>query len=110
MWRLPIAYGAVVAGICAAIMTTPDAGIDQIRAVIRGTAFTSSLPFLAAFTASSVQRLWPSPAGRWLMTNRRYLGLSVAASHLWHLLAILTLVAWSPTFRTAVQPLTIAFG
>jgi sulfoxide reductase heme-binding subunit YedZ len=110
VWRLPIAYGLAVGGVSAAIMSTRDPGMEEIRAVIRATAFTSAVPFLAAFIASALHRLRPWPLGRWLVTNRRYLGLSVAASHLWHLLAIVTLAARSPTFRTDVRPTTLVFG
>src|SRR5215813_922107 len=88
MWRLPIAYWLAVAGISAAIVTTPEPGPEEVRAMIRATAFTSAVPFLLAFTASSLHRLRASAATRWLMANRRYLGLSVAASHFWHLVAI----------------------
>ena len=44
-------------------------------------AFTSAVPFLLAFSASALHRIRASAATRWLMANRRYLGLSVAASH-----------------------------
>jgi DMSO/TMAO reductase YedYZ heme-binding membrane subunit len=44
------------------------------------------------------------------MANRRYLGLSVAASHLWHLAAIVAFLVQSPTFRDGVQMQTIVFG
>jgi sulfoxide reductase heme-binding subunit YedZ len=107
---LPIAYGLVVAGICSAILATGEPGLDELRAVIRATAFTSAIPFLAAFVASPLHRLRPSPTSRWLMANRRYVGLSVAASHLWHLAAILTFVARSEEFRANVQMTIVVFG
>jgi sulfoxide reductase heme-binding subunit YedZ len=40
--------------------------------------------FLLAFTASSLARLWPSPASRWLVRNRRYIGLSFSFGMTWH--------------------------
>lgn len=109
MHRLPIAYGLAVAGISAAIVSTPEPGLEEIRAVIRATAFTSAVPFLAVFTASSLNRLWPSAGTRWLIANRRYLGLSVAASHLWHLAAIVAFLVLSPTFRAGVEPMVLVF-
>jgi sulfoxide reductase heme-binding subunit YedZ len=108
MWRLPIAYGLFVAGVCAAIETTLAPDAEEVRAVIRATAFTSSVPFLLLYVASPLQRLRPSAVSRWLLANRRYLGLSVAASHLWHLLAILTFVNLYATDPTPT--VTLVFG
>lgn len=34
--------------------------------------------FLLAFTASSFAALWPGPLSRWLLSNRRYVGLAFA--------------------------------
>jgi methionine sulfoxide reductase heme-binding subunit len=110
VWRLPIVYGFFVAGLCAAILSTLEPGVAEVRAVIRITAFTSAVMFLLAFTASALHRRRPGGTSRWLLANRRYLGLSVAASHFWHLLAILALVSWSPSFRAGLQPTTIVFG
>ena len=110
MWPLPIAYGLFVAGVCAAIATTPEPGAEEVRAIIRATAFTSGVPFLLLFVASPLQRLRPSAASRWLMQNRRYLGLSVAASHFWHLVAIVVLVRTFSSGDTGIAPLTKLFG
>jgi hypothetical protein len=40
--------------------------------------------FLVAFTASSLATLWPGTFTRWLLSNRRYIGLAFAASMVWH--------------------------
>jgi DMSO/TMAO reductase YedYZ heme-binding membrane subunit len=61
---------------------------DAARAVIRATARISLLLFLAAFLASSLQRLVPGEATSWLRRNRRQLGLGFAWSHFVHLLFI----------------------
>jgi methionine sulfoxide reductase heme-binding subunit len=108
--RLPVAYGLAVLGVASAIMSGHDAGMTELRAVIRVTAFTSAVPFLLVFVASAWHRLRPSPAARWLVAQRRYLGLSVAASHLWHLLAIVGLAASVPAFRANLSPATLVFG
>ena len=45
-----------------------------------------ALPFfLLAFTASSLARLWPSQPTKWLLRNRRYVGLGFAFGMAWHL-------------------------
>ena len=103
MWWLPIAYGLFVGGLCSAIVSTVEPGDAQLRAVIRATAFTSAVVFLLAFTASALHRRRPGRASRWLLANRRYLGLAVAASHFWHLVAIVTLLSWSPSARAGVR-------
>jgi sulfoxide reductase heme-binding subunit YedZ len=41
--------------------------------------------FVLAFTASSLASLWPSRATRWLLSNRRYIGLAFAFGMAWHL-------------------------
>jgi sulfoxide reductase heme-binding subunit YedZ len=41
--------------------------------------------FLLAITASSLATLWPSRLTRWLLRNRRYIGLGFAFGMAWHL-------------------------
>ena len=108
MWRLPLAYLAAVAGLCAAIMSTVEPGPEEVRATIRATALTSGVPFLLVFTASPLHRLRPSAVTRWLMANRRYVGLCVAASHLWHLVAIVAFVRLY--LLEPLEPATLVFG
>jgi DMSO/TMAO reductase YedYZ heme-binding membrane subunit len=96
--------GWAIVGWCAvaiALMATAllaVAGSDEagLRLVIRATARTSVVLFTLAFAASALCRRWPRPATRWLLANRRHLGVSFAVSHLVHLLAILALTGWSP--------------
>ena len=71
-------------------MRTRTAGV---RACIRGTARTSLALLLVVFPASPLARLWPRPATRWLLRNRRYLGLSLAVSQGFHLVFIVSLSA-----------------
>lgn len=40
--------------------------------------------FLLAFTASSLVVLWPTAFTRWLLANRRYIGLAFAGAMTWH--------------------------
>jgi DMSO/TMAO reductase YedYZ heme-binding membrane subunit len=89
--RLVAAAAVAVAALCGALLSTPSPGAEELRATIRLTALTSVVFFGAAFTASALARLHPSQATRWLLTNRRYLGLSFAVSHLAHGLAIAAL-------------------
>lgn len=67
-----------------------------LRAVIRLTARTSLVLFLAAFTAAALLRLAPAAPTHWLRRNRRQLGLGFAVSHLIHLAAIVLLAGRDP--------------
>jgi DMSO/TMAO reductase YedYZ heme-binding membrane subunit len=106
---IPILYWLFVAGIYAAVWTTPEPGPEEVRATIRVTAFTSAVPFLVVFVTSAAHYFLRSAATRWLMANRRYLGLSVAASHFWHLVAIVALIRWYPGGEP-IATATIVFG
>jgi sulfoxide reductase heme-binding subunit YedZ len=75
----------------AAVHGLAGGGTEGYRAVIRLTARTSLVLFLMSFIASSLVRLAPSPATRWMIRNRRYLGVSFAMSHLIHAVAIVAL-------------------
>ena len=90
-WRLTGLIGTgLIAMATAAYLLTPD-HVAGAREVIRLTARTSLMLFLLAFTASAMERLYPSPFTRWLRENRRYLGVSFAISHFVHLAAIIAL-------------------
>lgn len=84
---------AVMAG--ASALAAPDV-TEALRLTIRGTARLSLLLFLAAFTASALHRLAPGGTTRFLLRNRRYIGLSFALSHLLHLVAIIALAERDP--------------
>lgn len=97
---------AMTAGILAALGVTEDG----LRMLVRATARTSLALFLAVFTASSLLHHWPRDGTRWLMANRRWVGLSFAVSHLLHLLALLGLAGWFPTFSGTIGWVTLAVG
>ena len=56
-----------------------------IKHAIDATGRSSLILFSIAFTASSIESLWPSSLSRWTLRNRRWIGLSFAASHFIHL-------------------------
>ena len=74
------------------------AGEEGLRAVIRLTARTSFVLFTAAFAASALARRWPGGLTRWLLANRRQVGVSFAVSHLVHLIAIVALTRYAVLF------------
>ena len=85
--------------------------VDGVRMVIRFTARTSLVLFCLAFSAGALARLWPSAWTRWQRRNRRTLGVSFAASHAIHAVAIIAFAAMSPPlFREATSPASFIFG
>src|SRR3981189_3943940 len=70
--------------------------VDGVRMVIRFTARTSLLFFCLAFGAASLARLWPNAWTRWQRRNRRYLGVTFAASHGIHAVVIACFAAMAP--------------
>ena len=94
-WPLVGWCAAVIASMSATLLAVAGTDEQGLRLVIRATARTSVVLFTLAFTASALRRRWPARATRWLLANRRYLGVSFGVSHFVHLLAILALTGWS---------------
>lgn len=89
-WRLTGVVSLLLAAMTATLLAVqPD--IDGLRQVIRATARTSLVLFALAFSAAALAQLLPSEATGWQRRNRRYLGVSFAASHFIHLGALVVL-------------------
>jgi hypothetical protein len=92
-WKLfwlitaPISIGMVIA--LAAADLSSGAGVStMVQLSVR-----CAVPLLfLVFAASSIQVLFPGHFGRWLLRNRKYLGLAFAAAMAWQALFILWLV------------------
>jgi DMSO/TMAO reductase YedYZ heme-binding membrane subunit len=88
-------------------------GTEQcLRRIIRGTAQVGAPLFAAAFAARPLQQLRVSGVSRWLLRNRRALGLSFAVAHFTHLGALVAL-GWGccpEPFRSDLDPLTLVGG
>jgi DMSO/TMAO reductase YedYZ heme-binding membrane subunit len=95
----------------AAALSLEGATEEGIRLVVRHTAKGALLFFVAAFSASSLQTLWPSAASRYALKNRRWLGLSFALTHLVHLGALVALgIAYPDPFVGGLSPVTLVGG
>ncbi len=106
-----VGWTAVVIGaLSALLLAVYGLGDDGYHAVIRHTAQTSFVLFLAAYYASSLRVFWRSDWSKWLLANRRYLGVSYAVSHTYHLGFIAWLTATSTAFRDDVSLVTIIGG
>jgi methionine sulfoxide reductase heme-binding subunit len=81
-WALALTTSvAICIGLPAADFHSPR-GVEPI--ILRSVRCALPL-FVVAFTASSLVSLWPSRATRWLLSNRRYIGLAFAFGMAWHL-------------------------
>jgi sulfoxide reductase heme-binding subunit YedZ len=110
-WRLFFLLGAVLATLCAAIAGLHEFDTDGIRMVIRFTARTSLLFFCLAFSAAALAQLRPNPWTRWQRRNRRYIGVTFAASHGLHAIAIAAFAAVDPAgFAKATNLASYVFG
>src|SRR5471030_2688549 len=87
-WRLFAVLTLTLIGLCIWIAGMRHFEVDGVRMVIRFTARTSLLLFCLAFSAAALARLWPNGWTRWQRRNRRYLGVTFAASHGIHAVAI----------------------
>jgi sulfoxide reductase heme-binding subunit YedZ len=92
--RRLIAFAALaVCLMTAALLLSHGAGEAGLRSVIRNTARTSFILFLAGFAGPALAALWPARPTRRLAALEPHLFASFAASHLVHAAAIFTL-AW----------------
>jgi sulfoxide reductase heme-binding subunit YedZ len=80
-WALALLISALdTAGILTADLHTSRGTVAAILLAVR-----CALPFfVVAFTASSLAALWPGGLTRWLLSNRRYFGLTFAFGMAWH--------------------------
>lgn len=95
-WRITGLVAIVLAVMSAGSYVWLGLGEEAIRAMVRGTARSSVLLFVLAFSASSLHTLFNTSWSRWLRQNRRYIGVSFALSHFVHLLFLILLMVHFP--------------
>lgn len=66
---------------------------ESMRLTLRETARISTLIFTLIFIASPFHKLIRNDTSKWLMVNRRYLGIGFGVSHLIHLALIICLIS-----------------
>jgi methionine sulfoxide reductase heme-binding subunit len=109
-WVFWLASGCVAA-VCTLIALSTPEPVEAVRHVIRFTAQSSLLLFCTAFVASSLARLWPSAATRFLRRHRRQFGLAFAVSHGLHAVALVTLARTAPAVFAGLTDLPMyVFG
>jgi DMSO/TMAO reductase YedYZ heme-binding membrane subunit len=110
-WRLLAVLTLSLIALSLWIASMRQFEVEGMRMVIRFTARSSLLLFCLAFSAAALARLWPSGWTRWQRRNRRYLGLSFAASHAIHAVAIIIFAKMDPAgFAEATSPASYIFG
>jgi sulfoxide reductase heme-binding subunit YedZ len=110
-WRLFWVLSLTLAALCIWIASMRQFEVDGVRMVIRFTARTSLLFFCLAFAAAALARLWPNAWTRWQRRNRRYLGVTFAASHGLHAIAIGCFAAMDPAgYAVATSAASYIFG
>ena len=95
-WKITGLVSIVLAIFLIAVFAWNSPSEDGVRAVVRNTARSSVILFLLAFSASSLHWLFQKNGTAWLLRNRRYVGVSFAVSHFYHLLALIALAVWFP--------------
>lgn len=95
-WGLTAAVALWIAAVSLGLLVQAGFSVEGVQAVIRFTARASFVLFCLAFSAAALYRLWPNAWTRWQRRNRRYFGVSFAASHFIHALAIIAFARLDP--------------
>ncbi|UGX96004.1 hypothetical protein G6321_00013030 [Bradyrhizobium barranii subsp. barranii] len=110
-WRLLAVLSLSLIALSLWIASMRQFEVEGVRMVIRFTARSSLLLFCLAFSAAALARLWPNASTRWQRRNRRYLGLSFAASHAIHAGTIVAFARMDPAgFAEATSAASYIFG
>ena len=110
-WRLFAVLTLTLIALCIGIAGMRQFEVNGVRMVIRFTARTSLLFFCLAFSAAALARLYPNAWTRWQRRNRRALGVTFAASHGLHAIAIGAFAAMDPAgFAVATNLGSYVFG
>jgi DMSO/TMAO reductase YedYZ heme-binding membrane subunit len=110
-WRLFAVLTLTLVALSLWIAGMRQFDVSGVRMVIRFTARTSLLLFCLAFGAAALARLWPNAWTRWQRRNRRALGVTFAASHGIHAIAIACFAEMAPAdYMAATSAASYVFG
>lgn len=110
-WPVTAWAALIVAVVVFVTLAAAGSAEPGLRATIRTTARLSALLLLPSFLASSANARWRTPFTKWLLRNRRYLGLGFAVSQFTHGAFVLTLAQLhAGSFWTNVDPTTVVGG
>lgn len=111
-WNFPRFILVILGTLFLVMLNMGTEKVETFRSLIRITARVSLILFAMSFVASSLIYLWPQiDFNKWLMQNRRYVGVSFAISHLFHLIGIVGLAQVDPVqFWATTTWTTLIFG
>jgi len=93
-WRLFATLSLTLALLCVWIASMRQFEVDGVRMVIRSPRGPRCCSSASPFRRGTA-RPWPNAWTRWQRRNRRYLGVTFAASHGLHAIAIGVLPSWT---------------
>jgi DMSO/TMAO reductase YedYZ heme-binding membrane subunit len=94
-WPIVGWVAVALGGWVAAILLEYGTNEEGFQAAIYVTARTSGLLFLLPLLASPAHRVAKNRVTGWILKNRRYLGVSFAVSHAYHLLGVIGFIQTS---------------
>ena len=87
-WRVTWVLSALLLAAFGTIVAIYGTDEEGLHVLVRATARISFLVFLPVYVAAPLRRLWRTDTTRWLVKNRRYLGVGFFVAHMLHLNAI----------------------
>ena len=111
--RWPLVAWAALASVAlgAGALAVAGTGEPGLRLAIRLSARESYALFVLLFAAAPLNAVWRARGTKWLLRNRRYLGVSMAVSHAGHLAFVIALARAHPlSFTRSVAPTTLIGG
>lgn len=92
------------------ILVTDNDLVNSLKTAIRATARFSFILFIITFTASGLLTLVPAPLTKYILRNRKWLGLAFAFSHFVHAVLIFSLACASDDYRSSFSAFDNASG
>jgi len=89
-----LTFVAICVGLVVIGVSTPEATVSMIRLSVQ----LASPWIFFAFVARPLVQLYPGSFSKWLLRNRRYIGLSFAAGFAWQAVFIAVLLALYPDY------------
>ena len=100
-----LSFAIILGGLAVAGTSTPETTVAMIRLSVQ----LASPWIYLAFVATALGQLFPSNFSRWLLRNRRYIGLSFAAGFGWQAVFILLLLGLHGDYYATVLHDTAEF-
>jgi methionine sulfoxide reductase heme-binding subunit len=107
-WEITLLISLFLGSIAFSLLWVHGATEDGFRLLLKATARISFPLFMMSALASSLYKLAPNGLTRWLLTNRRFTGISFAIAYLYHLFGV-TGLFWT-TGHVGIDGLELALS